>query len=252
MSAYEAIQCVQAELEVRTETLLDHAEVESIWNNGESESSPNQEQATIDAKVQIADQVHDAKNHDTTAFTEISVTFSNGEPILNKKYQMKRSHDNRVTCDVCGRSFHDEKSLKGHIFGVHEFEKKNQCQFCGRYFERIGFLVTHIRFIHGGNVKYKCTLCGKAYNESPHLKGHITKVHLTENENRPPSTEFKCHKCGNTFKSRRALKKHVYEDHDKLKCNQCNKIFATVRYLQRHVLECSSQRIMQSSYYVSN
>ena len=248
MSAYDAIQCVQAELEVRTESLLDHAEVESIWNNGEPESSPNQDQA----KNQVVDKVQEGKNYDTTAFTEISVTFSNDQPIMNKKYRMKRSHDNRVTCDVCGRSFYEEKSLKSHIYGVHEFEKKNQCQFCDRYFDRIGFLVTHIRFIHGGNVKFKCTICGKAYNESPPLKGHINRVHLTENEVSPPSLiEFNCRKCDNTFRSQMALKKHVYEEHEKLQCNQCGKIFATVPYLQRHVLECSYQTIRQSSFYVS-
>jgi KRAB domain-containing zinc finger protein len=69
-----------------------------------------------------------------------------------------------VKCDLCGKGFNKNSTLKGHI-RTHTGDKPYICHLCGKGFTENSTLKGHIR-IHSGDKPYKCDLCGKGFTEN--------------------------------------------------------------------------------------
>ena len=102
-------------------------------------------------------------------------------------------------CASCMKTFFDGKSLKRHIYNVHEGHKDYKCESCGKSFAEASNLKRHIHTVHEGRKDHKCESCGKSFTEGGKLKKHINSVH-------------EGHKNASTF-----LKQHIHTVHESYK-----------------------------------
>ena len=59
-------------------------------------------------------------------------------------------------CESCGKSFSIARSLRNHIYTVHEDHKDYKCDSCSNSFSSVGYLKAHIHTIHKGHKDYRC------------------------------------------------------------------------------------------------
>lgn len=99
-----------------------------------------------------------------------------------------------IDCEVCGKTFKNEKSLKIHT-------------------QR-----------HNTKNKIACVICGKKFCQRSSLKLHL-RVH---NNQRNPLKKYECEMCDKYFPSENDLKKHRSACHDEkpFSCNICNERFS--------------------------
>ena len=145
--------------------------------------------------------------------------------------------DNRITCLVCGVTFHSTSStevVEKHLKDKHEcqwevfhclictIEFTNHQQFqqhgcnskgiticdeCGYEAENILDLKKHTKAHHPAT-KFKCNLCNFRAPEKPVLKMHIMQVHIGKT--------FTCVRCNFSTKKRAQLKMHLKEAHPEI------------------------------------
>ena len=83
-----------------------------------------------------------------------------------------KGDQNRVVCDLCGKSFSKRKNLNAHSKIIHEEIKNHKCETCGKEFSRGIGLKDHINSIHEGKSVYKCELCKKTFQNHSNLNRH--------------------------------------------------------------------------------
>ena len=59
-------------------------------------------------------------------------------------------------CEKCGKSYGAEKTLKNHIFAVHDESGECKCESCGKTFTALSSLKSHMRIVHEGIRNHKC------------------------------------------------------------------------------------------------
>lgn len=146
----------------------------------------------------------------------------------NKPSTPKSNTQSRtIQCEVCGKSFVDERSLKQHN-RVHSSSARYQCEHCDKSFAQRSNLNIHTRS-HTGAKPYKCEVCGEGFNTSCKLKSH-TRKHTGE-------LPFVCHFCGKCFGENHLLKMHIriHEDLKAYKCSHCGKSFNHSSTLKSHI-----------------
>ena len=90
-------------------------------------------------------------------------------------------------CDVCGKAFARDDSLKRHLT-IHTEEKSYVCKVCGRGYSSPQSLRLHLRTYTGKNT-YECNT--KAFFELGRLAAHL-ETHTGEKPH-------KCEVCDKTF-----------------------------------------------------
>ena len=85
-------------------------------------------------------------------------------------------------CNICGKSFKWEKSLKTHIDAYHKEFPKNKCPHCSKLFTRASNLKDHIEQIHLQRYRFRCHVCDKGFARKKILSTHLSKVHNVESE----------------------------------------------------------------------
>ncbi|KAK3094380.1 hypothetical protein FSP39_001000 [Pinctada imbricata] len=121
----------------------------------------------------------------------------------NLTKHMKYTHSDlkNFICDVCGKSFKHNDSLKIHKKSHEEGRGSNlECMECGKLLSCTTALKVHMRR-HTGSTPYMCEICGKAFKQSSNLQKHML-VHTTE-------TLFKCEICAKEFKYQETYKNHM-------------------------------------------
>lgn len=143
-------------------------------------------------------------------------------PRLNSFYF---SLNQRITCEICDKSFSLRSTKDQHIKDVHG-EKNFFCHTCGKRFGTKPQLKKHIKHSHDTTVA-PCDICNKVFTLR-NLKNH-KEIH---SDYRP----HKCPFCTECFKTKGTLKRHLYS-HSKTRpynCLQCETGYYMLSYLKAH------------------
>ncbi|XP_045519131.1 zinc finger protein 708-like [Pieris brassicae] len=145
-------------------------------------------------------------------------------------------------CPDCSREFLTSGALRRH---KHYRHKKNRitCDICLKSYVTKYYLRKHIQLQHSGDnsfskwqesrCNYKCEECGKAFSAPSQLKNHMIKHSDTRS--------FYCVECNKTFKTEISLNQHLktlpHVEYSELplQCDQCDKRFRAKRDLANHM-----------------
>ncbi|KAJ3661065.1 hypothetical protein Zmor_005486 [Zophobas morio] len=181
----------------------------------------------------------------------------NGKSTLTR--HRSRHFEPKHPCPKCGKQFHNDFSVKQHLFHVHSNQKDFichichyatltkyslqlhiirkhtkdfplSCDVCGKGYTKRHLLDAHRRSVHEG-VEHACEECGKTFKYVHTLQNH-RKLHTSSTKTR---AEVKCELCGEKFKH---LKEHMARVHVAVKtfvCEICGESFFTNNLLNMHV-----------------
>lgn len=110
-------------------------------------------------------------------------------------------------CQICGKRFLHENSLKSHG-QIHVEEAKFKCQFCEKSFNRKDKLTFH-EAVHLGHRPFKCSLCNKAFIRKSKLQEHLRR-HRGDKR-------WECLECHKGFSSSYEIKQHLIRHHPEVK-----------------------------------
>uniref|UniRef100_A0A673C050 Zinc finger protein n=1 Tax=Sphaeramia orbicularis TaxID=375764 RepID=A0A673C050_9TELE len=176
-----------------------------------------------------------------------------------KRHMITHSEKRPYTCEICNRSFNEDKPYKCKLCGkefahrnvyknhkkTHSEERPFQCEECKAFkyesertfkcdqcdstFKRKDTLNVHIQVVHDGHKKYKCDLCEKAFVTPSVLKSH-KKTHTGEKEKI-------CPYCGQKFASNGTLRVHIrsHTGERPYQCPYCDKAFSKNDGLKMHI-----------------
>ncbi|CAL8075442.1 unnamed protein product [Orchesella dallaii] len=112
----------------------------------------------------------------------------------------------------CFQEYFEEKKLKSHVKEEHSKEKKEgefMCNVCGRVFTIQQSLKRHT-VIHDEKKRPSCPVCHKTYSLMHTVKQHLLAVHGVGKEE---GKIWPCVHCGGKFKTRMYLGMHVRKVH---------------------------------------
>ncbi len=115
----------------------------------------------------------------------------------------KNAGDRQYQCHECSQTFVDKGKLKRHMMGKHSEQAPFVCNLCGKSFRWEYTMRRHIE-THGPR-KYKCDFCEKTFFRQRTFHNH-RMIHTGE---RP----YTCHFCNQTFIQLTACKTHVLKRH---------------------------------------
>lgn len=141
-------------------------------------------------------------------------------------------------CPFCPMRFSSKSHLLEHQNIKHRKEKPFICEICGKSFPEQKHLNKHLKR-HSkrepaqstSQIKFQCAQCHSEFNSAKDLSIHL-KLHAAEKE----VGEYRCDMCYKSFSQLRLLRQHqeshvgqvVYE------CTECDKAFAFPHLLEEH------------------
>lgn len=128
------------------------------------------------------------------------------ESIYSLWSHTKKHKINWKVCNICNKAYKYEKSLRTHMFNIHNISdgiRRYRCTLCIHSAVNIADLNTHIKNHHpyAGNVSVSCPDCGLICRGINFLLKHYIMDH--------PINSYKCPKCGVSFKSRLVTAMHL-------------------------------------------
>jgi KRAB domain-containing zinc finger protein len=105
------------------------------------------------------------------------------------------------TCDFCGKTMANKRTLQSHIITVHTNERPFKCNLCPKSFPFQFLLKDHL-LKHSDNRKFGCEHCGARFYKNSKLTAHINRAHLRVRN-------FLCTMCGDKFLCSKQLKDHA-------------------------------------------
>ncbi|XP_071101482.1 zinc finger protein 91-like [Haliotis cracherodii] len=200
------------------------------------------------------------------------VTKVKSDKLLNKNTGKKQDKETAM-CDVCGLTFNNIFSLRGHIRShkkettaqsddLREFAFKKHveriaaqkermkastrrsglfsCDQCDKVFTLQHSLRRH-KIMKHSICKHECTVCKKRFFVPSELKRHMIR-HEGERT-------FQCNLCPQAFYHdfglRRHLKVHISKEKLAYGCELCEKRFAEACYLREHMMKHTGERPFQ-------
>ena len=165
--------------------------------------------------------------------SELKKESSTNRSITDSSKEKENEINNRIECELCGKTYKTKASAKTHIARFHErkigIATSLQCNHCDQTFKSYELLRTHLSNVKKGLVY--CTVCDRRYYRRDELRKHILFAH--EKEKR----EFVCTICKKAFVLNCFLNRHIRHVHEKLKsvkCELCSKKFPQLQNLQKH------------------
>lgn len=146
----------------------------------------------------------------------------------NSRSHKYGSHSKPVKCNICNRTFTDERRLESHK-SSHQTEKSSQCEKCGKRFARRDKLIRHM-FVHNEEKMFACEICEKRFSRKDKLTDHL-KSHNTADET------HHCPMCKKEFLRPDILKQHVklHGMDDKHQCPECLRFVTGKDRLEKHM-----------------
>ncbi|EAT36082.1 AAEL011816-PA [Aedes aegypti] len=157
------------------------------------------------------------------------------------EYHLKTHEpEKKYKCRFCDKSFIQHYHRKSHE-QTHHLEKPEKpekptclCNICGKSFKHESSLKKHIQISHDESKKevkkFQCDICKKEFIQKGSLKSHIAAHNNVR--------AYQCEQCGRKFTQAGTLIKHL-ELHNAEKshqCEFCHESFLRIRYLRRHRL----------------
>ena len=110
------------------------------------------------------------------------------EPDVLKEHILKK-HQQRHVCEICGKSYRQERVLDCHVKTEHSDVKKYFCETCGKGFGHELALSHHVKSTEPcGKETWKCAICSKIFNTRNRLHAHLM-IHCEEKP-------YSCKQCG--------------------------------------------------------
>ncbi|CAH1983901.1 unnamed protein product [Acanthoscelides obtectus] len=146
-----------------------------------------------------------------------------------KKHMLLHSDIEPAVCNLCGATFKNPESLRGHTRYIHN-NRNVICEECGKKFKTKYYLDLHRNKVHTGTRNFKCDTCGKAFFTKADLWKHDRKTHK---KMRP----YICEYCKTGFSSQYALKTHrrQHTNEKPFICDHCNEGFRQKVSLRSHL-----------------
>jgi len=109
---------------------------------------------------------------------------------------MKKLKKSRKTCELCGKSYADLRSLKVHKTAAHESNGMIfKCDLCEYTSSLKRNLSNHVKIRHEKDkFKHFCSVCGKKFATAYLATNHENKVHFSKELDE--FDEFSCDRCG--------------------------------------------------------
>ena len=182
--------------------------------NVSTEEIPDHEEASEDVDLQ------------TNTESERKVSSANSMGIKEHS-QIKKTSEEKFTCDQCGRIFTLKASFIRHIQNLHE-GVKHTCNQCDYQASHQTGLTYHIQSKHQG-MKYACNQCDQQFTSRSNLTYHIQSKH--------EGVKYACNQCDQQSTSQSNLTIHIKSKHKGVKyaCSKCHQQFTYQNNLSRHV-----------------
>ena len=107
------------------------------------------------------------------------------EDHIKKKHPSDVITSTKVTCQHCGRTVTNAKSLRLHILAKHNRQEcPFKCDICEKKFPRNSLLVRHVSKVHKNckNEVLRCPTCGDTLKNELKLHEHIDNNHKIEED----------------------------------------------------------------------
>ena len=156
-----------------------------------------------------------------------------------KVQQHLKSHGaDRVLCNICSKTYLNNKILKTHMQSHDEDQKTSEelaCSLCTKSFRNKYILKYHMNS-HNGDTGQMCNLCSKMFAAKSTLRKHMLNMH-TENKDLAS-----CSNCGlkckmSSLDRHEKLCKLTAEEREarKVKCPKCGKNLSNRGKLRSHI-----------------
>ena len=91
---------------------------------------------------------------------------------LSASTRKPTSDDKPYTCDLCGKSFSQQRYLKLHSLRNHSDVNSHHCEVCYKGFTTPSSVKRHM-LTHSGDKPYACKDCGRRFSQPRSLKLHL-------------------------------------------------------------------------------
>ena len=135
---------------------------------------------------------HDNKFVSILAVDVIKHLFDRFEATDGWKNLLEFSTVKKPSCQICKKSFCNEKNLKTHIKKYHTTEKIIKCELCDITYENENVLKNHNENQHTKNKIIKCEVCDFTSKDENTIKLHLEKSHTKDKH-------MECGKCNITL-----------------------------------------------------
>ena len=153
-----------------------------------------------------------------------------------------KNHQNTLQthqCDLCPKKFIKKIYLTNHKFKFHNLNKSFMCNLCGKRFLTENSLKTHIS-THENPVCFQCEVCQKEFHRKDRYDNHV-KIHKG-------IKPFGCHICSKSFITSTKLKEHErrHKGEKRFTCLLCHKKYSGSFDLRKHVKKMHTNVSLQS------
>ncbi|XP_017277899.1 zinc finger protein 420-like [Kryptolebias marmoratus] len=131
-------------------------------------------------------------------------------------------------CNICGRRFVDEVSLRVHA-RVHNGSYEVSCKYCHLKFHTKFDKAAHQQIHLTEKKPYKCPDCSETFAKYPEYRKHM--------EGHRGATQLRCHVCRVKFSDNSGLQRHlvVHTGEKPFKCAVCGRRFNQAGNLKSHM-----------------
>ena len=81
----------------------------------------------------------------------------------NDEIHFPEGSNEKVQCDLCGKSFANQEGYKRHFLYVHDCKTSHECDICRKTFNDKRKLYVHVKGVHEKSKHEKCDVCNNLF-----------------------------------------------------------------------------------------
>ena len=143
-------------------------------------------------------------------------------------FKLLTDENGKTYCSACGK-YVTSKAFKNHAVFIHKMETQHRCEVCGKCFPTQGSLKLHVNSLHSEQKPFQCTICNKSFKRKIILQYHMD-THSNE-------AKHQCNLCNERFITKDRLYVHRNKVHGNKhnKCVYCDIYCGSVEQLREHI-----------------